>query len=278
MTDLLRNPVIGAICGDIIGVPYEWYCKHGLQVPKDFKLITKDSKFSDDSVMTIAVADWLLGVPPFNTDELVKCMQTWGRRYSNSGYGHLFRKWLFEDDPQPYGSYGNGSAMRVSPVGCVAQTCEEVRDLAKMSASVSHNHPEGIKGAQCVAEMIWNNLHKHNNGETEIAIPTEYYPTESLTKTPEQIIKSGYRFDSTCQGSVPEAICCFLHSNSYEETIRNAIMLRGDADTQAAIAGSIAAAYWGVPRDIAEDCLELITDEMFYILEAFSLKYGLDFI
>lgn len=278
MANLLKNPVIGAICGDIIGVPYEWYCKRGLQVPKDFKLITEDSKFSDDSVMTIAVADWLLGVPPFNTDELVKCMQTWGRKYSNSGYGPLFRKWLFEDNPQPYGSYGNGSAMRVSPVGCVAQTYEEVRNLAKMSASVSHNHPEGIKGAQCVAEMIWNNLHKHNNRETEIAIPTEYYPTESLTKTPEQIIKSGYRFNSTCQGSVPEAICCFLHSNSYEETIRNAIMLRGDADTQAAIAGSIAAAYWGVPRDIAEDCLELITDEMFYILEAFSLEYGLDFI
>ena len=260
---LYRNPVLGAIAGDMVGVPYEWYSKHNQQIPENFKLWTKNSHFSDDTVMTIAVAEWLL-----NKGNLTKIMQKWGRIYRNAGYGHLFGKWIDSDNPQPYGSFGNGSAMRVSPVGCAFDSLQSTLIVAEESASVSHNHPEGVKGAQCIAEAIWYAL----RDEKFISSTYNY----DISRTPEEIIKSGYKFDSTCQGSVPEAICCFLNSHSYEETIRNAIMLRGDADTQAAIAGSIAAAYWGVPQDIRDECLERLPDDMFDILENFSEKFGLE--
>lgn len=270
---LYKNPVLGAIAGDMIGVPYELYCKQGLQIPEDFELWTKDSHFSDDTVMTIAVAEWLLDLP-LNTDKLVKLMQKWGRNYRNAGYGHMFGKWIDSDDPQPYNSFGNGSAMRVSPVGCAFSTYETTKAIAEESASVSHNHPEGIKGAQCIAEMIASIRYVGN--PTALTIAEYYYGINSWRKTPKEIINSGYKFDSTCQGSVPEAICCFAHSHSYEEAIRNAIMLCGDADTQAAIAGSIAAAYWGVPQDIHDECLERLPDDMFDILEHFSAMYDLE--
>lgn len=260
--ELYKNPVLGAIAGDMIGVPYEWYCKQGLQIPEDFKLWTKDSHFSDDTVMTIAVAEWLL-----NKGNLTKIMQKWGRIYRNAGYGYLFGKWIDSDNPQPYGSFGNGSAMRVSPVGCAFDSLQSTLIVAEESASVSHNHPEGVKGAQCVAEAIWYAL----RDEKFISSTYNY----DISRTPEEIIKSGYKFDSTCQESVPEAICCFLNSHSYEETIRNAIMLRGDADTQAAIAGSIAAAYWGIPRDIADEALDRLPSDLLHILENFSKMYNL---
>ena len=271
--NIYKNPVLGAIAGDMIGVPYEWYCKQGLQIPEDFELWTKDSHFSDDTVMTIAVAEWLL-YPPYNTYNLVSIMQKWGRKYRKAGYGHLFGQWIDSDDPKPYGSFGNGSAMRVSPVGCAFNTYETIRAIAEESASVSHNHPEGIKGAQCIAEMIAS-IRFEESSTSCLDISEKYYGKNSWMKTPEQIIKSGCKFDSTCQGSVPEAICCFAHSHSYEEAIRNAIMLRGDADTQAAIAGSIAAAYWGVPQDIRDECLDRLPDDMYDILEKFSEKYNL---
>jgi len=271
---LYKNPVLGAIAGDMIGVPYEWYCKQGLQIPKGFKLWTKDSHFSDDTVMTIAVAEWLL-YPPYNTYNLVSIMQKWGRKYRRAGYGHLFGQWIDSDDPKPYGSFGNGSAMRISPVGCAFQTLETTLAIAEESASVSHNHPEGIKGSQCIAEMIAAIRLGMDEGVI-FDIAENLYGVESMVRTPQEIIDSGYRFDSTCQGSVPEAICCFLRSSSYEETIRNAIMLRGDADTQAAIAGSIAAAYWGIPQDICNECLDRLPDDMFDILERFSEMYDLE--
>ena len=272
---LYKNPVLGVIAGDMIGVPYEWYCKQGLQIPENFELWTKDSHFSDDTVMTIAVAEWLL-YPPYNTYNLVSIMQKWGRKYRRAGYGHLFGQWIDSDNPQPYGSFGNGSAMRVSPVGCAFQTLETTLVIAGESAAVSHNHPEGVKGAQCIAEAIWY-LWKNptvNINAFRVSLKDRF--NYNLSRTPEEIIKSGYKFDSTCQGSVPEAICCFLCSNSYEETIRNAIMLRGDADTQAAIAGSLAAAYWGVPQDIRDECLERLPDDMYDVLEDFSEKFGLE--
>ena len=274
MTNLIKNPVLGAICGDMIGVPYEWYCRRHLQINKDFRLWTEDSRFSDDSVMTIAVAEWLMN-PPYNRENLVKIMQKWGKRYPNAGYGGMFRKWLIESNPQPYNSFGNGSAMRVSPVGCVFNTLETTLTMAKESAIVSHNHLEGIKGAECVAEFIFNSLHKGDIVDW-LGGTASKYDSYNLSRSPEQIKKSGYRFDSTCQGSVPEAICCFLFSDSYEETIRNAVWLRGDADTQAAIAGSIAAAYWGIPKDIANEGLERLPDDMYNILERFSEMYNLD--
>lgn len=270
---LYKNPVLGAIAGDMIGVPYEWHCKQGLEIPEGFPLWTDKSHFSDDTVMTIAVAEWLLDLP-LNTDKLVKLMQKWGRNYRNAGYGHMFGKWLDSNNPQPYGSFGNGSAMRVSPVGCAFKTLETTLEIAEQSAIVSHDHREGIKGAQCIASMIAA-IRFGMDEDIIIRLATELYGAESIARSPQEIIKSGYKFDSTCQGSVPEAVCCFLDSSSYEETIRNAIMLRGDADTQAAIAGSLAAAYWGVPQDIHDECLKRLPDDMFDILEHFSAMYDL---
>lgn len=275
MEELIKNPVLGAICGDMIGVPYEFRRN---KAEKDFSLWTNYSKFSDDTVMTIAVAEWLL-TPPYSTDALVKIMQKWGRKYRNAGYGHLFGKWIDSDNPQPYNSFGNGSAMRVSPVGCAFKTEETTLIMAAQSASVSHNHPEGIKGAKTVAWLI-------HDIKTRGPVDKEFISQDfkkkfchfdyNINRTPEEIIKSGYKFDSTCQGSIPEAICCFLNSNSYEETVRNAIYINGDCDTQAAIAGSIAAAYWGIPKDIAEEGLDRLPDNMYDILEKFSEKYNLE--
>lgn len=280
MNSLIKNPVLGAICGDMIGVPYEFRKN---KAEKDFSLWTKQSKFSDDTVMTIAVAEWLL-TSPFNTDNLVKIMKKWGRKYRNAGYGHLFGEWIDSDNPQPYNSFGNGSAMRVSPVGCVFHTMETTLIMAEQSASVSHNHPEGIKGARTIAWSIWYFLNEvaNVNEQNTLELFKQTFKEKfchfdyNLNRTPEEIKKSGYKFDSTCQGSVPEAICCFLNSNSYEETIRNAVWLHGDADTQAAIAGSIAAAYWGIPRDMADECLDRLPDDMYDVLEKFSEKYNLD--
>lgn len=271
MSNLIKNPVLGAICGDMIGVPYEWYCRKGLQINKDFRLWTDDSRFSDDTVMTIAVAEWLLD-KPLNTNNLIKIMQKWGKHYPNAGYGGMFRKWLREENPQPYNSFGNGSAMRVSPVGCAFQTLGTTLTVAEQSASVSHNHHEGIKGAKVIARMIFEAL----QGKSQFTWLSEYYDSNSVKRTPEKIKKSGYRFDSTCQGSVPEAICCFIYGKSYEDTVRNAVWLRGDADTQAAIAGSIAAAYWGIPKKIADEGLDRLPDDMYDVLESFSEMYNLE--
>ena len=276
---LIKNPVLGAICGDMIGVPYEF---RKSKAEENFPLWSEHSHFSDDTVMTIAVAEWLL-YPPYNTYNLTSIMQKWGRKYRNAGYGHLFGKWIDSDNPKPYNSFGNGSAMRVSPVGCAFNTRETTLIMAEQSASVSHNHPEGIKGAKCIADLIFRIL-QYNDWETKeepykegfLLIPSIDYKYK-VNRTPQQIIDSGYKFDSTCQGSVPEAICCFAYSHSYEETIRNAIYLNGDCDTQAAIAGSIAAAYWGIPKDIVEEGLDRLPDDVYNILEKFSEKYNLEF-
>lgn len=278
MNKFIKNPVLGAICGDMIGVPYEFRKN---KAEENFPLWSNYSHFSDDTVMTIAVAEWLL-TPPYNTDTLIKIMQKWGRKYPKAGYGGMFRKWLKEDNPQPYNSFGNGSAMRISPVGCTFKTEKTTLIMAEQSASVSHNHPEGIKGAKCIADCIYcclhNSISDNRNGYSVIdLLPIHLMDYNyNLKRTPEEIIKSGYKFDSTCQGSVPEAICCFLNSNSYEETIRNAIYINGDCDTQAAIAGSIAAAYWGIPKDIADEGLERLPDDLYDVLEKFSEKFGLE--
>lgn len=276
MNNEVRNPVLGAICGDMIGVPYE-FLRKGAMIEKDFPLWIDDSTFSDDTVMSLAVAKWLLE-RPLNTNNLIKCMQELGQKYRNRGYGGNFGSWLDTPNPQPYNSWGNGSAMRVAPVGCAFNTEETTMIIAQESASVSHNHPEGIKGAQTIAWFIYN---IRTRGPVDIQyIIDSYYDTfvsdnYNILRTPEEIRNSGYKFDVSCQGSVPEAICCFLNSNSYEQTIREAILLRGDADTQAAMAGSIAAAYWGIPREIADECLDRLPDDMYDILEKFSEMYDL---
>lgn len=244
---------MGAICGDVIGSTYEFHrIKH-----KHFTLFPKGSRPTDDSVMTVANMLWLT-----NPDEkqLTDSMQQMGRKYPMAGYGHKFREWLRSDDAQPYGSFGNGSAMRVSPVAWVGDTLDRVLDLAQMSASVTHNHPEGIKGAQATAAAIF--LARTGHDKASIKEYVQQHFVYDLSRTLSGI-RPGYGFNSSCQQSVPEAIICFLEGTNYEDTIRNAVSLGGDADTQAAIAGSIAEAYYGgVPEDILSQAWQLLPADM----------------
>ena len=244
---------MGAICGDVIGSTYEFHrIKH-----KHFTLFPKGSRPTDDSVMTVANMLWLT-----NPDEnqLTDSMQQMGRKYPMAGYGHKFREWLRSDDAQPYGSFGNGSAMRVSPVAWVGDTLDRVLDLAQMSASVTHNHPEGIKGAQATAAAIF--LARTGHDKASIKEYVQQHFVYDLSRTLSDI-RPGYGFNSSCQQSVPEAIICFLEGTNYEDTIRNAVSLGGDADTQAAIAGSIAEAYYGgVPEDILSQAWQLLPADM----------------
>ena len=244
---------MGAICGDVIGSTYEFHrIKH-----KHFTLFPKGSRPTDDSVMTVANMLWLT-----NPDEnqLTDSMQQMGRKYPMAGYGHKFREWLRSDDAQPYGSFGNGSAMRVSPVAWVGDTLDHVLDLAQRSASVTHNHPEGIKGAQATAAAIF--LARTGHDKASIKEYVQQHFAYDLSRTLSDI-RPGYGFNSSCQQSVPEAIICFLEGTNYEDTIRNAVSLGGDADTQAAIAGSIAEAYYGgVPEDILSQAWQLLPADM----------------
>lgn len=244
---------MGAICGDVIGSTYEFHrIKH-----KHFTLFPQGSRHTDDSVMTVANMLWLIN-PEENP--LTDCMQQMGRKYPRAGYGHKFREWLVDDDAQPYGSFGNGSAMRVSPVAWVGNTLDHVLDLAKLSASVTHNHPEGIKGAQATAAAIF--LARTGHGKASIKEYVQQHFAYDLSRTLSDI-RPGYGFNSSCQHSVPEAIICFLEGTDYEDTIRNAVSLGGDADTQAAIAGSIAEAYYGgVPEDILSQTWQLLPTDM----------------
>lgn len=230
--------IYGAIFGDIAGSNYEFRPVRS----NDFEITT--GHFTDDTVMTLAVANWLT-MKERTEENLIKSLQQFGHKYPKVGYGGTFRMWLVDADPQPYNSWGNGSAMRVSPCGWVANSLEEAEELAEISARVTHNHPEGIKGAQSVAAAIYLARTGHSKQYIKKYIEDKY--GYNLDRTVQSIIDRGYRFDVSCQGSVPEAIIAFLDADDYESTVRNAIMLGGDADTQACIAGSIAEAFYELP-------------------------------
>lgn len=235
--------IIGAIAGDIIGSTHEF---NSIKT-KDFNLFNKKSIFTDDTVMTLAVARWLC--EDKNSKEvLIKNLKHFGNKYPNAGYGGMFRNWLAQESPEAYGSWANGSAMRVSPCAWVAESLEEAQKLAKLSAIVTHNHPEGVKGALATSDAIY--LARVGASKDEIKNHVEVRYGYDLNKSVEEI-RPYYSFDVSCAGSVPESIICFLDANDFEDTIRNAVSLGGDADTQAAIAGSIASAFWDVPRNIA---------------------------
>ena len=270
---VIKNPVLGAIIGDMIGVPYE-FLRYGVAISPNFPLWCKDSTFSDDSVMTIAVAKWLVEDDKHEPSTLIKCMQELGRKYRNRGYGSNFGAWLDSDDPQPYGSWGNGAAMRVSPIGAAFTKEEDVSKYAELQASVSHNSKEGYKGAKAIALAVRAALNNYNQ-DAIYSLIHEKIPSYSIDRSAKFIMDSGYTFKVSCQESVPEAICCFLDSNSYEETIRKAILLRGDTDTQACMAGAIAGAFWGVPDDIVAEAMDRLPADLLNILEEFSVKYCL---
>lgn len=255
--------ILGAIIGDIIGIPYEFIRPRMLS--KDFPLFQQRCRVSDDSVMTVANMEWLMG------RDLVSAMRDLANRYPKAGYGGMFRKWINDTKMGPYNSLGNGSAMRVSPVAWVAKDLDECRRLARRSAEVTHNHPEGIKGAEAVASAIW--MAKHKAPKAVIKNYIEENFGYDLDTTVDKI-REDYAFDATCPGSVPQAIRCFLEGESYEDTVRNAVSLGGDTDTQAAIAGGIAEAYYGIPQDIINRALKFIPDDLLNSIKQFSEKYG----
>jgi len=250
--------MLGAIAGDIIGSRFEHHPHKSL----DFELFTPECRFTDDTVLTCAVADALLHGRPYG-----EAIRDWFRRYPHAGYGARFIDWGQAEDAGPYQSFGNGSAMRVSPVGWLLDDMPGVLREAQRSAAATHDHPEGIKGAQAVAAAIL--LARQGEKKTTIKDFVSKNFGYNLNRTlPE--IRPGYTFDVTCQGSVPEAILCFLEADDFETAIRNAISLGGDADTQAAIAGSIAEAYFGgVPEVIRKDVLNRLPEEMLAVVEEF---------
>ena len=252
--------LMGAICGDIIGSPSEYWKARTKNY--DFNPFPPKAKFTDDTVMSIAMADWIM-----HGGDLTTVMQKWGRKYPNAGYGGMFRQWLAEENPEPYNSFGNGSAMRVSPVGCAFDTLEETLQKAKESAEITHNHPEGIKGAQATAAAIFLARNGSLKEEIKNFISTTF--GYNLNRTYNEI-KPGYKFDVTCQGSVPESIICFLESKDYEDCVRLAVSMGGDADTMGAIAGSIAAAFYGeIPESILKNCWAKLPDDIKEIIENF---------
>ena len=257
----------GAILGDMIGAPYEF---DRSPKTKDFPLFSLGSSFTDDSVMTVAVAEALLdtlGQPDGAVRAaLIAGMQRWGRKYYNAGYGFLFGRWLFAEHPTPYDSYGNGSAMRVSAAGWLCDTLEATRHMARLTAEVSHNHPEGIKGAEAVAGAIFLARTGHDKGEIRRFITGEI--GYDLSRTCDEI-RPGYRHVETCQGTVPQAVTAFLEGVSFEDVIRTAVSLGGDCDTLTCIAGSMAEAFYGVPERLKQECLQRLPEDMRAVVERF---------
>ena len=259
----------GAILGDIIGSPYE-FDRSGKT--KDFPLFIPESRFTDDTVMTVAVADAFLSVSPAAADiqirqALVKSMQHFGRRYSDIGYGAKFLNWLLSDDPQPYGSWGNGSAMRVSAAGWLFDNLETVRRMARLSASVSHDHPEAVAGAEAVASAIF--LARTGSAKEEIKNYIQSNFSYDLSRSCDEI-RPGYRHDVRCIGTVPEAITAFLEGSSFEDVIRTAVSLGGDCDTLTCIAGAMAEAYYGVPESLKDKARQYLPEDLTDVLLRFS--------
>ena len=262
----------GAILGDMIGAPYEF--DRGGKT-KDFPLFSKESQFTDDTVMTIAVADALMNCAetPGRSirQEVLVSMQKWGRKYPHAGYGARFSNWLQEEYPEPYGSYGNGSAMRVSAAGWLYDTLEETRHMASLTAVVTHNHLEGIKGAEATASAIFMARTGCSKDEIKAYIVREF--EYGLSRSCDEI-RPTYRHVESCQETVPEAITAFLEGNSFEDVIRTAVSLGGDSDTLTCIAGSIAEAFYGVPVILEAECKARLPEDMLSVLERFDKARG----
>ena len=260
--------MLGALIGDIAGSPYEWSnCKS-----KDFPLLEPRCRMTDDSVMTAAVASAVLMGDLENLDafrqNIITEMRRLGNQFPGLGYGPRFERWLKAEDPQPYHSLGNGSAMRVSPVAWAAESLSQCLALAKASAEVTHDHPDGIAGACCVAGAVY----LARTGADKEAIRdhvTRYYP---LNFTLDEI-REAYQFDVSCAGSVPQAMEAFLEAADFEDAIRGAVSIGGDSDTIACMAGAVAAAFYGIPRDIREAALPFLEGEVRNIFDRFIQVY-----
>ncbi len=271
MSKVEYNPLlIGAVIGDIAGSIYEF----NPHKSKDINLQNKDMEYTDDTIMTIAVADWILNDKKLTKKGLVTRMQQWGRKYPNpmGAYGGMFSQWLLSNNPKPYNSWGNGAAMRVAAVGFAFSSLEETLKVAKKSAEVTHNHPEGIKGAQATAAAIFMARTGYTKEEIRRYISENY--GYDMNRTCDDI-RPTYSFDGSCQGTVPESIIAFLDSKDYEDAIRLCISLGGDADTMGAITGAIAGAYYHqMPYDLYEFAINKLPDDIKGIIKLFDSEHA----
>ena len=252
--------MLGAILGDIVGSPFEF--DHNNYKHKDFLLLSEKSHFTDDTVMTVAVARGLIagqGNAQKTFAEVQHEMRRLGKAYPNAGYGGMFGRWLCAEHPQPYGSFGNGSAMRVAAAGWLFDTLDKTLEMAKVTAEITHNHPEGIKGAQATAAAIF--LARTGHSKPEIRQYVEQTFGYDLSRTCDEI-RPYYCNVETCQQTVPEAIIAFLESNSFEDALRNAVSLGGDSDTLACITGGIVEAFYGMPQELRTETLKRLPEEM----------------
>ena len=271
----------GALLGDMIGAPYEF--DRGNKT-KYFPLFGKDSGFTDDSVMTIAIAEALVNARADGVENnktavekmLINSMRRWGKKYPNAGYGGRFRQWLKDFQMGPYGSYGNGSAMRVSAVGWLYDDLETTRRVARWTAEVTHNHPEGIKGAEATASVIFMARKRFAKEEIKEYLVREF--GYDLSRTCDEI-RPNYRHVESCQETVPEAITAFLEGKDFEDVIRTAVSLGGDCDTLTCIAGSMAEAYYGVPSKLVKECRARLPEDMLNVIDRLHAgkKYEVNF-
>ncbi len=264
--------MLGAIVGDVVGSVYEW---HNIKTT-EFPLFVEKCEFTDDTVATIAVAHTLLDAfdgQKLSTAKLVSLMKSYGRLYPDAGYGRKFRRWLKNPYPKPYNSYGNGSAMRVSPVAWVSDDLETVEALAQATAEITHNHPEGVKGAQATAACILMARQGADNDEIRSYVEGKYGYDLGFTLDE---IRDDYKFDESCQGTVPPAIVAFLESEDFESALRLAISVGGDSDTLAAITCSIAQGRYGIPDDIAEQTNKRLTERLQTLTKLFCDRYGVN--
>ena len=260
-TSAAQLVLAGVVCGDIIGSAYE----HRPVKDYDFRLITGSSRFTDDTVCTLALADAIESGKP-----MARTLRSWCRRFPNAGYGGRFRMWIMYEDAGPYGSWGNGSAMRVGFAGAWAASPEEALELARESAELTHDHPEGVKGAQAVALAIYMALHGSSKADIKAGLESRFGYDLSRAYSS---LQPDYCFEVSCQKSVPESIICFLESRDYESAVRLAVAMGGDADTMAAIAGGIAAAYYRqIPEHILTACLRRLPEEMLSVMERFNAR------
>ena len=260
--------MLGAIIGDTVGSRFEWHNHRS----KDFEFLTYKCEPTDDSIMTLAIAKAILkseGNINKLPDLAVRYMQQLGRLYPDAGYGGAFRKWIMSNNPKPYGSFGNGAAMRVSPVGFAAKSMNEAKAMSKAVTKVTHNHPEGIKGAEATTVAIFMALHGKSMLEIRDYIDKNYYPMNFTLDG----IRGSYQFNETCQDTVPQAMMAFFESTGFEDAIRNAISIGGDSGTLAAITGGIAEAYYGIPSEIRKHELTFLDERLLAILVDFENKY-----
>lgn len=274
-----RTPLIGAIVGDIAGSRFEWLnCKS-----KDFTFLVGRCEggipccFTDDTVMTLAIADAIMkwregGNTSYGalSSCAIKSMQAFGRQYPNAGYGGSFMAWLQDKDPCPYNSWGNGAAMRVSACGWAGRTLDEVKAMSRAVTEVTHNHPEGLKGAEATAVATFLARTGKSMAEIEKVVNRDYYRLDFTLDE----IRESYKFDVSCQGSVPQALEAFFESTSFEDAIRNAISIGGDSDTIGAICGAVAGAYYGVPQDICAKAHAFLVPDFIETLDAFERCMG----